>query len=78
MKHILYFIKWNFTGMRSFTKRYFAYFGLGIVLALLFGGDYFFVAPVLMFVDLTQDILRDRYADFKKEQQDILNSLKEK
>jgi len=31
-----------------------------------------------MFVDLTQDIIRDRYADFKKEQQDIIDSLKEK
>ena len=78
MKHILYFVKWNFTGMRSFTKRYIAYTLLGIVLALLVDGDYFFLVPVLMFVDLTQDIIRDRYADFKKEQRDIIDSLKEK
>jgi len=64
--------------MRSFTKRYIAYTLLGIVLALLVDGDYFFLVPVLMFVDLTQDIIRDRYADFKKEQQDIIDSLKEK
>lgn len=64
--------------MRSFTKRYIAYTLLGIALALLVDGDYFFIVPILMFVDLTQDIVRDRYADFKKEQQDIIDSLKEK
>ena len=78
MKHILYFVKWNFTDMQPYSKRMLAYFAIAILGAIFVYEDLFFLAPVLIFIDLTQDIVRSRYADFKKEQQDIIDSLKEK
>ena len=78
MKHILYFVKWNFTDMQPYSKRMIAYFAIAILGTIFVHKDLFFLAPVLIFIDLTQDILRDRYADFKKEQQNIIDSLKEK
>lgn len=76
MKHILYFVKWNFTDMQPYSKRMIAYFAIAILGAVFVHEDLFFLAPVLIFIDLTQDIIRHRYADFKKEQNELVQTLK--
>ena len=78
MKKVYYFLKWNFTNMESFTKRYIAYFAVGIIAATVFGeqSGAFFIAPLLMLVDFTIDIVRSHYQEFKQEQQDIIDALK--
>ena len=78
MKKVYYFLKWNFTNMESFTKRYIAYFVVGIIAATMFGeqSGAFFIAPLLMAIDFTVDIVRSRYQEFKQEQQDIIDALK--
>jgi|TARA_R110000851_G_scaffold307992_1_gene466741 hypothetical protein len=65
--------------MQPFTKRYIAYFTAGIIAAFIFGGQSgaFFIAPILMFIDVTVDIVRSRYQEFTKEQQDLINTLSE-
>jgi hypothetical protein len=75
MKKVYYFLKWNFTNMESFTKRYIAYFVVGIIAATVFGeqSGAFFIAPLLMAIDFTVDIVRSRYQEFKQEQQDIID-----
>lgn len=75
MKHILYFVKWNFTDMQPYSKRMLAYFAIAILGAIFVHEDLFFLAPVLIFIDLTQDIVRSRYQDFKDEQQKIIKDL---
>ena len=64
--------------MESFTKRYIAYFVVGIIAATMFGeqSGAFFIAPLLMAIDFTVDIVRSRYQEFKQEQQDIIDALK--
>ena len=64
--------------MESFTKRYIAYFAVGIIAATMFGeqSGAFFIAPLLMAIDFTVDIVRSRYQEFKQEQQDIIDALK--
>jgi hypothetical protein len=75
MKRIMYFIKWNFTDMQPYSKRMLAYFAIAILGAIFVHEDLFFLAPVLIFIDLTQDIVRSRYQDFKDEQQKIIKDL---
>ena len=76
MKHILYFVKWNFTDMQPYSKRMIAYFAIAILSAIFVHEDLFFLAPILIFIDLTQDIVRSRYQDFKKEQQEMIDSIR--
>ncbi len=73
----MYFLKWNFTNMQPYSKRMIAYFVISILGAIFVHKDLFFLAPVLIFIDLTQDIIRHRYADFKKEQNEIIQTLKQ-
>ena len=75
MKKIMYFLKWNFTGMEGYSKRYLSYFALGCAAVLALGGEYFYIAPAFMCIDLTVDIVRSRYQDFKDEQKQILDDL---
>tara|TARA_B100000780_G_scaffold104263_1_gene72922 strand:- start:3736 stop:3984 length:249 start_codon:yes stop_codon:yes gene_type:complete len=79
MKKLYYFLKWNFTNMELFTKRFIAYFVLGILAANVFGNQSgaFFIAPLLMVIDFTVEIVRDRYQEFKQEQQDIIDVMSE-
>ena len=79
MKKLYYFLKWNFTNMELFTKRFIAYFVLGILAANVFGNQSgaFFIAPLLMVIDFTVEIVRDRYQEFKQEQQDIIDAMSE-
>ena len=65
--------------MQPFTKRYIAYFTAGIIAAFIFGGQSgaFFIAPLLMFIDFTVDMVSSRYKEFTKEQQDLINTLSE-
>jgi hypothetical protein len=73
----MYFLKWNFTDMEGYSKRYLSYFVIGLAVTLgLQSSDWFFITPVLIFADLTQDIIRSRYQEFKKEQTDIIETLK--
>ena len=64
--------------MESFTQRYIAYFAVGIIAATMFGeqSGAFFIAPLLMAIDFTVDIVRSRYQEFKQEQKDIIDALK--
>jgi len=71
----MYFLKWNFTDMQPYSKRMIVYFSIAILGAIFVHGDLFFLAPILIFVDLTQDIVRLRYQDYKNEQQQILDDL---
>ena len=79
MKTVYFFLKWNIAGMQPFTKRFIAYFVVGIIAATVFGekSGAFFIAPLLMVIDLTIEIVRDRYQDFKQEQQDIIDAMSE-
>ena len=61
--------------MKSYTKRMIAYFIFGGVAAFTIDADAFLVAPLLIFLDLTVDIVRSRYQDFKDEQQKIIDDL---
>jgi hypothetical protein len=65
--------------MESFTKRYITYFAVGIIAVTMFGeqSGAFFIAPLLMAIDFTVDIVRSRYQEFTKEQQDLINTLSE-
>jgi len=72
----MYFLKWNFTGMEGYSKRYLSYLALGFAASFTIGAEYFYIAPAFMFIDFTVDIVRSRYQDFRKEQQQILDDLK--
>jgi Na+/serine symporter len=61
--------------MQPYSKRMLAYFAIAILGAIFVHEDLFFLAPVLIFIDLTQDIVRSRYQDFKDEQQKIIKDL---
>ena len=71
----MYFLKWNFTDMEGYSKRYLSYFALGCASVLALGGEFFYIAPALMFIDLTVDLVRLRYQDYKNEQKQILDDL---
>ena len=75
MKRVLYFLKWNFTDMQPYSKRMFAYFAIAIIAEFIISGG-MIIAPIAIFVDMTIDIIRQRYKDFKQEQNDILDAMK--
>jgi hypothetical protein len=79
MKHIWYFLKWNFNFQewQPYSKRMLGYFILGIVFGMLVENG-FFITPILIFVDMTVDIVRNRYNDFLAERDEILDELKKK
>ena len=71
----MYFLKWNFTDMEGYSKRYLSYFALGFAASFTIGAEYFYIAPAFMFIDFTVDIVRQRYQDFKDEQQKLIDDL---
>ena len=73
----MYFLKWNFTDMEGYSKRYLSYFALGLLAALTLGAEYFYIALAFMFIDFTVDLVRQRYQDYAKEQQDLIDILSE-
>ena len=73
----MYFLKWNFTDMEGYSKRYLSYFALGLLAALTLGAEYFYIALAFMFIDFTVDLVRQRYQDYAKEQQDLIDTLSE-
>ena len=77
MKDIYYFIKWNFRGMESFSKRYFTYLTIGIILGFAIDPAFFMGTAFLMIADMVIDIFRMRYEEFKQEQQAMLDKLAE-
>ena len=62
--------------MQPYSKRMLAYFAIAIVAEYFISGGMIF-APVAIFVDMTQDMFRDRYKQFKKEQTHIIDALKD-
>ena len=63
--------------MEGYSKRYLSYFALGLLAALTLGAEYFYIAPAFMFIDFTVDLVRQRYQDYAKEQQDLIDILSE-
>jgi preprotein translocase subunit YajC len=53
----------------------FAYFALGIIAEFIINGG-MIIAPVLIFLDMTVDLIRRQYKEFRKEQTDILEAIK--
>jgi len=63
--------------MEPYTIRIYAYVALGVIAEIIVSGG-LIIAPVLLFIDMTVDLIRRRYSEFKKEQNNILDALKEK
>ena len=61
--------------MQPYSKRMFAYFAIAIIAEFIISGG-MIIAPIAIFVDMTIDIIRQRYKDFKQEQNDILDAMK--
>ena len=76
MKNIYYFLKWNFSGMQPYNKRFFAYVGVAILLALIFGTEAAIFWPIAMCIDIVITLVYDRYTDFKRDQAKMLDDLK--
>lgn len=77
MKQAYYFLKWNFSGMESYSKRYLTYLILGVILGLTIHTFIMMISLVLIIVDMIIDIIRWRFDDFKREQQAMLEKLAE-
>ena len=75
MKRLWHFIKWNFTDMQPWTKRFLAYFAVGFVSAFIVEGG-FFITALLLFLDLSLEIVRNRYLEYKQDQQELIDTLK--
>ena len=76
MKRLWHFVKWNFTDMQPWTKRFLAYFAIGFVSAFIVEGG-FFITAILLFLDLSWEIARNRYLEYLEEMNRTLDSLKE-
>lgn len=76
MNRMWHFIKWNFTDMRPESKRMIIYFLAGIGFAFVTPNG-FFITPIAIFLDMTQDMIRSRYNDYRKEQQALVDTLKD-
>ena len=61
--------------MQPLSKRMFAYFAIAIIAEFIISGG-MIIAPIAIFVDMTIDIIRQRYKDFNQEQNDILDAMK--
>ena len=61
--------------MQPYSKRMFAYFAIAIIAEFIISGG-MIIAPIAIFLDMTIDIIRQRYKDFKQEQNDILDAMK--
>lgn len=62
--------------MQPYNKRFLAYVGAAILLALIFGAEAAIVWPIAMCIDIIVTIVHDRYTDFKKDQAKMLDDLK--
>lgn len=76
MNRLWHFIKWNFTDMQPHSKRMIIYFLAGIGFAFVTPNG-FFITPICIFLDMTQDMIRSRYEDYRKEQQALVDTLKD-
>jgi len=77
----LYFIRWLFDWNRwyAFQKRYTIYAVLGISVALFTGINVLFWTPaILVWLDFTYEILKDKWTAFKKEQDEMFDNIKGK
>lgn len=62
--------------MQPYNKRFLAYVGTAILLALIFGAEAAIVWPIAMCIDIIVTVVHDRYTDFKKDQVKMLDDLK--
>jgi len=62
--------------MQPYNKRFLAYVGTAILLALIFGAEAAIVWPIAMCIDIIVTVVHDRYTDFKKDQAKMLDDLK--
>ena len=62
--------------MRPESKRMIIYALAGIGFGFVTPNG-FFITPIAMFLDMTQEIIRNRYEDYRKEQQDLVDTLKD-
>ena len=76
MKHLMHFIKWNFTGMQPYMYRYITYFTIGLLAEMFVVDGGIGIAPAAILVDLVVELVRMQYASFKQEQKDIIDALK--
>jgi len=77
----LYFIRWLFDWNRwyAFQKRYTIYAVLGISVALFTGiNELFWTPAILVWLDFTYEILKDKWTAFKKEQDEMFDNIKGK
>jgi len=74
VKRLWHFIKWNFTDMQPWTKRFLAYFAIGFVSAFIVEGG-FFITALLLLLDLSWEIVRNRYLEYKQEMDETIKSL---
>lgn len=61
--------------MQPWTKRFLAYFAVGFVSAFIVEGG-FFITALLLFLDLSLEIVRNRYLEYKQDQQELIDTLK--
>ena len=62
--------------MQPYNKRFFAYVGVAVLLALIFGVEAAIVWPIAMCIDFVITLVYDRYTDFKRDQAKMLDDLK--
>lgn len=78
MSKVLYFIKWllNWNKWYAFQRRYVIYFLVSISLAFIFSiEELLFLPALLVFLDFTFEILKDKWKQFNKEQEDMLKEI---
>ena len=62
--------------MQPYTKRMFAYFGIAIIAEYFVDGG-IILAPALIFIDMTIDIVKHQYSEYKKDQKEMLDAFKD-
>tara|TARA_B100000902_G_scaffold397556_1_gene461707 strand:- start:90 stop:368 length:279 start_codon:yes stop_codon:yes gene_type:complete len=78
MSKLLYFIKWllNWNKWYPFQRRYVIYFFVSISLAFIFSiEELLFLPALLVFLDFSFEILRDKWKQFNQEQEDMLKEI---
>lgn len=78
MSKVLYFIKWllNWNKWYPFQRRYVIYFFVSISLAFIFSiEELLFLPALLVFLDFSFEILRDKWKQFNQEQEDMLKEI---
>jgi len=81
MKKILYFLRWLFDWSRwyGFQKRYTIYTILGLAVAIISGiQELFWLPAILVWLDFTVSMIKEKWDNFNKEQNEMLKTIKGK